>query len=75
MCCPALLLLALPHHSISLRQGKLTARERLAVLFDADSFRESGALVQHRCSDFGMERQQYYGGWVAGGLGGRDESG
>ena len=42
-------------------QGKLTARERLQVLFDPGSFREAGALVQHRCSDFGMERQQYYG--------------
>jgi hypothetical protein len=32
------------------------------VLFDAGSFRECGALVQHRCNDFGMEKQQYYGG-------------
>lgn len=52
-------------------QGKLTARERLQVLFDPGSFREAGALVQHRCHEFGMERQQYYGteascvGWGA----------
>lgn len=31
------------------------------MLFDPGSFREAGALVQHRCSDFGMDRQQYYG--------------
>lgn len=43
-------------------QGKLTARERLEVLFDPGSFREAGALVQHRCTDFGMEQQHYYGG-------------
>jgi hypothetical protein len=50
-------------------QGKLTARERLQVLFDPGSFREAGALVQHRCTDFGMDRQQYYGGqWACVGL-------
>lgn len=50
----------LPH--LCRLQGKLTARERLQVLFDPGSFREAGALVQHRCHDFGMEQQQFYGG-------------
>ncbi|KAI7841351.1 hypothetical protein COHA_004969 [Chlorella ohadii] len=50
-------------------KGKLTARERLQVLFDPGSFREAGALVQHRCSDFGMDKQQYYGDGVVTGSG------
>ena len=36
--------------------GKLTARERIEVLLDEGSFREHDAFVQHRCSDFGMEK-------------------
>lgn len=53
---------AAPSLAIRLPQGKLTARERLQVLFDPGSFREAGALVQHRCTDFGMDAQQIYGG-------------
>lgn len=34
--------------------GKLTARERLALLFDADTFQESHLFMRHRCVDFGM---------------------
>ncbi len=33
------------------RQGKLTARERLALLFDPDSFVEFGLWVKHRCPE------------------------
>uniref|UniRef100_A0AAY4AD67 Propionyl-CoA carboxylase beta chain, mitochondrial n=1 Tax=Denticeps clupeoides TaxID=299321 RepID=A0AAY4AD67_9TELE len=36
-------------------RGKLTARERVALLLDPDSFVEYDAFVEHRCSDFGME--------------------
>ncbi|MEE2758930.1 MAG: acyl-CoA carboxylase subunit beta [Candidatus Thermoplasmatota archaeon] len=36
-------------------RGKLTARERLELLLDEDSFQEVDALVEHRCTDFGME--------------------
>ena len=36
-------------------KGSLTARERISLLFDADTFREVDALVTHRCTDFGME--------------------
>jgi len=37
-------------------KGKLTARERLAELFDAGTFREIDAFVTHRCQNFGMEK-------------------
>ncbi len=36
-------------------QGKLTARERLDLLFDKGTFREIDMFVTHRCSNFGME--------------------
>uniref|UniRef100_A0A8B9K1C8 Propionyl-CoA carboxylase beta chain, mitochondrial n=1 Tax=Astyanax mexicanus TaxID=7994 RepID=A0A8B9K1C8_ASTMX len=36
-------------------RGKLTARERVALLLDPDSFTELDMFVEHRCSDFGME--------------------
>ena len=36
-------------------RGKLTARERLELLLDEGSFQEVDALVEHRCTDFGME--------------------
>ncbi len=35
--------------------GKLTARERLDLLFDENSFVEMDAFVKHRCTNFGME--------------------
>lgn len=38
------------------KQGKLTARERLNLLFDEGSFRETGIFVKHRCTDFGMDK-------------------
>uniref|UniRef100_A0A4W5R694 Propionyl-CoA carboxylase beta chain, mitochondrial n=1 Tax=Hucho hucho TaxID=62062 RepID=A0A4W5R694_9TELE len=37
------------------KRGKLTARERVALLLDKDSFVEYDMFVEHRCSDFGME--------------------
>ncbi len=36
--------------------GKLTARERLNLLFDEGSFVELDAFVKHRCTNFGMEK-------------------
>ena len=36
-------------------KGKLTARERLDLLFDKDTFREVDMFVKHRCVNFGME--------------------
>ncbi|XP_077417887.1 propionyl-CoA carboxylase beta chain, mitochondrial [Vanacampus margaritifer] len=39
------------------KRGKLTARERVELLLDADSFSETDMFVEHRCSDFGMEQE------------------
>src|SRR5262249_5690948 len=36
-------------------KGKLTARERIDVLMDPDSFEEYDMFVEHRCTNFGME--------------------
>jgi len=51
------------------KKGKLTARERIALLLDPGSFEEIGALVLHRTKDFGMEDQQFYGDGVVTGYG------
>ena len=48
---------------------KLTARERISYLLDENSFEEMGALVTHRCTDFGMEKQLYFGDGVVTGYG------
>ena len=50
-------------------KGKLTARERISLLMDDESFEEIGGLVIHRTKDFGMEDQQYYGDGVITGYG------
>lgn len=39
-------------------QGKLTARERVELLLDQDSFVETDMFVEHRCSDFGMDQDR-----------------
>ena len=49
------------------RGGKLTARERIELLADPGTFRESDQLVAHRCSDFGMERESTPGDGVVTG--------
>ena len=49
--------------------GKLTARERIGVLLDKDSFEELDKFVKHRCLDFGMQDQQYPGDGVVAGYG------
>jgi propionyl-CoA carboxylase beta chain len=51
------------------KKGKLTARERVSLLFDEGSFEEIGALVAHRSKDFGMEKQQFPGDGVVTGYG------
>ncbi len=38
-------------------KGKMTARERLELLFDEDSFTELDAFVKHRCTNFGQEKK------------------
>ncbi len=49
--------------------GKLTARERMELLFDAGSFEELDKLVVHRCRDFGMADQLVPGDGVVAGHG------
>src|SRR4051794_29443734 len=49
--------------------GKLTARERIALLLDKDSFEEVDKFLTHRCLDFGMQEQQYPGDGVVAGYG------
>ncbi|MEM7071602.1 MAG: acyl-CoA carboxylase subunit beta, partial [Pseudomonadota bacterium] len=39
------------------QKGKLTARERIDVLLDENSFEEWGMFVEHDCHDFGMEKE------------------
>src|SRR6476660_2207023 len=49
--------------------GKLTARERIDLLFDAGTFEEVDKLVTHRCRDFGMADQIVPGDGVVAGHG------
>src|SRR6188474_3800231 len=49
--------------------GKLTARERIDLLFDPGTFEELDKLVTHRCRDFGMEQQLLPGDGVVSGHG------
>lgn len=51
------------------KKGKLTARERLALLLDDGSFEEMDMFVQHRSTDFGMEKQRILGDGVVTGTG------
>jgi len=51
------------------KQGKLTARERIHFLLDEGSFEEIGMLVTHRATDFGLDKQKYYGDGVVTGYG------
>jgi propionyl-CoA carboxylase beta chain len=50
-------------------EGKLSARERLALLFDEGTFEEVGEFVEHNCRDFGMEAQRIPGDGVITGYG------
>jgi propionyl-CoA carboxylase beta chain len=51
------------------KEGKLSARERVEILLDEDSFDEMDKLVEHRCRDFGMEKQVVPGDGVITGFG------
>jgi propionyl-CoA carboxylase beta chain len=50
-------------------KGKLTARERIELLLDADSFEEWDMFVEHRCHDFGMSETRIPGDGVVTGYG------
>jgi len=49
-------------------KGKLTARERIELLVDEDSFEEIDMLVKHRSKDFGLDKEQYLGDGVVTGF-------
>ena len=51
------------------RKGKLTARERLELLLDPDTFEEWDMFVEHRCVDFGMDQKSIPGDGVVTGYG------
>ena len=50
-------------------KGKLTARERIDILLDKGSFHEVDALVVHRETNFGMDKQKFMGDSVVTGWG------
>jgi propionyl-CoA carboxylase beta chain len=50
-------------------KGKLSARERVELLLDADSFEEWDMFVEHRCVDFGMADNKVPGDGVVTGYG------
>ncbi len=51
------------------QRGKLTARERIALLVDEGSFEELGRFVMHRSKDFGLDKEYYLGDGVVTGYG------
>ena len=49
------------------KEGKMSARERIEFLLDEGTFEETDKLVTHRCTDFGMHEQKFYGdGFITG---------
>ena len=49
------------------KEGKMSARERVEFLLDEGTFEETDKLRTHRCHDFGMQEQKYYGdGFITG---------
>src|SRR5215831_17059230 len=52
------------------KEGKLSARERVELLLDENSFEELDKLVNHRCRDFGMDEQVIPGDGFVTGYGG-----
>lgn len=51
------------------KKGKYTARERIALLLDEGSFEEFDMFVQHRSTNFGIEKETYLGDGVVTGYG------
>ena len=50
-------------------KGKLTARERINLLFDRSTFEELDCFVTHRSSEFGLDEQRFLGDSVVTGYG------
>ena len=51
------------------KKGKYTARERIAMLLDEGSFEEFDMFVQHRCTNFDIEKTKYLGDGIVTGYG------
>jgi len=51
------------------KKGKLTARERIDLLLDENSFEEFDMFVSHRCTDFGIGNEKYMSDGVITGYG------
>ena len=51
------------------KRGKLTARERIDLLMDENSFEEFDMYIEHRCTDFSMEKSKIPGDGVVTGWG------
>ena len=51
------------------KKGKLTARERIEMLLDEGSFEEFDMFVKHRCTNFGIAKESYFGDGVVTGYG------
>jgi len=51
------------------QKGRLTARERIEMFFDMETFVELDMYAQHQCHDFGMEKKRPYGDGVITGYG------
>jgi acetyl-CoA carboxylase carboxyltransferase component len=51
------------------KRGRLTARERVALLLDKGSFREIDAFAVHRTNEFGLDKKKYLGDSVVTGWG------
>lgn len=50
-------------------KGLLTARERVEMLFQPDSFQEFGMFAEHQCTNFGMQEKKLPGDGVVTGVG------
>ena len=51
------------------KKGKLTARERIEILVDDDTFEEWDTFVEHRCTDFDIDKEHIPGDGVVTGYG------
>ena len=51
------------------KKGKLTARERIEILVDNDTFEEWDTFVEHRCTDFDIDKEHIPGDGVVTGYG------
>ena len=51
------------------KSGKLTARERISILLDENSFVEIDKFVKHRCDNFGLEKKEIPADAVVTGIG------